>query len=75
MNTTTTVIETAIHIVALVEKGPTAPICKRKTVRAVATLEYWIHPYYVNLKIDKFTFYVKKKQIFAISTKPDIEEN
>ena len=40
MNTTTTVVETAIHIVALVEKGPTASICKRKRVRAVATLEY-----------------------------------
>ena len=35
--------------------------------RGIATLEYWIHPY-------KFTFYVKK-QIFAISTKPGIEES
>ena len=35
MNTTTTVVETAIHIVALVVKGTAAPY-KGKRVRAVA---------------------------------------
>ena len=41
-------------------EGPYSTYIKRKRVRVVATLEYWIHPYYTNLKINKFTYCVKK---------------